>query len=185
MPRIACLDTDALPESLRSLGNGRVINLYRTLAHASHSVEQVARFGAALFADSGLGPVERELLILTYGTRFEAEYEWAQHVPISRAVGVTDDQRAALRREEYDADVFTPAQRALLRFAAAVADGPTVADDVYAAAAEHYDDQQLVETLVLAGFYFMVARVCTVLDVEIDAPEGDEVLRQALKLQTT
>ncbi len=181
MARVPYLTADDMPESMRSLSAGRVINVYRALANSPRTVEEVARLGAALFAKGALDPVDRELLILAYGLRYRAEYEWAQHVPISQAVGVTDDQRAALRRGEYDAAVFTPAQRALLRFAVAVADGPVVDDAVHAAVAEHYDAERIVEALVLAGFYFLLGRVCTVLEVDIDAGEGDEVLRQALE----
>ncbi|ALO99012.1 hypothetical protein SHL15_8042 [Streptomyces hygroscopicus subsp. limoneus] len=177
MSRVPCLGTEALPESLRSLAQGRMINLYRVLAHAPQSVEQIARLNAALFTEGGLTAVDRELLILTYATGFQSEYEWAQHVPISRAVGVTDEQRAALHRGDHGAEALSPAQRALVAFAAAVAAGPTVDDACYAELRKHYDDEQVVEALVLAGFYFLVARMCTVLDLEIDAPEGDEVLR--------
>ena len=70
-----------------------------------------------------------------------------------------------------------------MAFASAVADGPLVDDIRYARLREHYDEEQVVETLILAGFYFLVARVCTVLDVEIDAPEGDEVLRMAQEMR--
>ncbi|MGW0535308.1 carboxymuconolactone decarboxylase family protein [Streptomyces sp. NPDC003032] len=179
MSRIPCLDAEAMPEALRSLSQGRIINVYRILGHAPRSVTQIARLGAALFADGSLSAIDRELLILTYATGFEAEYEWAQHVPISGAVGVTDAQRTALRRKQYDADVFTPAQRALLDFAAAAAASPLVDEARHAAVAAHYTEEQIVETLVLAGFYYMLARVCTVLDVEIDAPETDELVRMA------
>lgn len=183
MSRVPCLSDEALPETLRSLSQGRVINLYRVLAHAPQ-VEQIAAFGASLFAGSStIDPVDRELLILTFGVRYQSEYEWTQHIPISRSLGVTDEQRAALRREDYGAAVFTPAQRALLRFAVAAIDGPTVDDAVYADVAAHYSDEQIVEILVLAGFYFLVARVTTVLDVEIDAPDGDEVLQMAKAFQ--
>ncbi|WP_369217985.1 carboxymuconolactone decarboxylase family protein [Streptomyces flavofungini] len=179
MSRIPCLDDEAMPESLRSLSQGRVINVYRILGHAPRSVGQIARLGAALFAEGSLTPADRELLILTYGTVFEAEYEWEQHIPISRAVGITDAQRDALRGKRYDADVFTPAQRALLAFAAASAAAPLVDEALFKAVSAHYTEEQLVETLVLAGFYFLLGRVCTVLDVEIDAPEGDELVRMA------
>ncbi|MFH8561794.1 carboxymuconolactone decarboxylase family protein [Streptomyces sp. NPDC017988] len=179
MSRIPCLDTEALPEALRSLSQGRIINVYRMLGHAPRSVTQIARLGASLFADASLGATDRELLILTYATVFEAEYEWAQHVPISRAVGVTDAQREAVRHRRYDAEVFTPAQQALLGFAAAAAASPLVDDARHAAVAAHYTEEQIVETLVLAGFYYLLARVCTVLDVEIDAPETDELVRMA------
>ncbi|QUI29955.1 carboxymuconolactone decarboxylase family protein [Streptomyces alfalfae] len=184
MSRIPCLDDASMPESLRSLSQGRIINVYRILGNAPRSVTQIARLGAALFAEGSLSAIDRELLILTYGTVFEAEYEWEQHVPISRAVGVTDAQRAAVRGKRYDADVFTPAQRALLGFAAAAAASPLVDEDRFAAVAAHYTEEQLVETLVLAGFYYLLARVCTVLDVEIDAPETDELVRMAQSMHS-
>ncbi|MEX2982696.1 carboxymuconolactone decarboxylase family protein [Streptomyces sp. C36] len=184
MPRMPYKDADALPESMRALSQGRIINVYRMLLHSQQTVEQIARLGSALFATgASLSAVDRELLILNFGLHYEAEYEWAQHVSISAAVGVTDEQRVALRQGDTDADVFTPAQRALLRFSGAVADGPTVKDDVHAAVREHYSEEQVVETLVLAGFYFLLGRVCTVLDVDIDASDGYEVVRQALRLQ--
>ncbi|GHG48002.1 carboxymuconolactone decarboxylase family protein [Streptomyces griseocarneus] len=183
MPRMPYKDADALPESMRSLAQGKIINVYRMLLHSQQTVEQVARLGSSLFAGASLDAVDRELLILNFGLHYEAEYEWAQHVSISAAVGVTDAQRVALRRGETDANVFTPAQRALLAFAGAVADGPTVKDEVFAAVREHYSEEQVVETLVLAGFYFLLGRVCTVLDVDIDASDGDEVVKQALRLQ--
>ncbi|MFF5569114.1 carboxymuconolactone decarboxylase family protein [Streptomyces sp. NPDC012623] len=179
MPRIPCLGPEALPESLRSLDEGRIINLFKVLAHAPNAVEPIARVAAALLAAGGLSPADRELVILTCAMRYESEYEWAQHVPLSRAAGVTDEQRAALRRGDHDAAVLSPAQRGLVRFAAAAADHPQVSDSVYAGASRHYDDEQLVETLIVVGFYFLVARVCTVLDVEIDAPDGEDVLRMA------
>jgi alkylhydroperoxidase family enzyme len=186
MARVPYLAPDDLPESLRSLGGGQIINLWRVLGHSRQTVEPMARFGAALFGTAAvLDAVDRELLILVCAHANETEYSWAQHVPISKSLGVTDDQRAALRRGDLDAADFTAAQRALLRFAAAVTRGPRVDDAVYAAAAEYYDDEQLVESLALVGFYYLVARVSTVLDLDIDAPEGDEVLQQALAMQET
>ncbi|MFC9429551.1 carboxymuconolactone decarboxylase family protein [Streptomyces sp. NPDC056987] len=178
-PRIPCLGPEALPESLRALDEGRIINLFKVLAHAPNAVEPIARVAAALLASGGLDPVDRELVILTCATRYESAYEWAQHIPLSRAAGVTDTQRAAVRDGDHDASVFSPAQRGLLAFAAAAADRPEVSDAVYAGASRHYDDEQLVETLILVGFYFLVARVSTVVGLEIDAPEGEDVLRMA------
>ncbi|MEU9670788.1 carboxymuconolactone decarboxylase family protein [Streptomyces bobili] len=184
MVRVPYLKPDALPEALRSLGGDRILNLWLVLGHSRQTVEPMARLGAAFFgAGSALDAIDRELVILTCARCYGTEYEWAQHTVISTSVGVTDDQRAALSRDDLDATHFTEAQRALLRFVEATTRGPQVDDAVHTAAAEHYNNEQLVETLVLAGFYYLVARVCTVLDLDIDAPEGDEVLQQALALQ--
>lgn len=179
MVRMPYKTADDLPASMAALSQGPVINIYGVLLHSPHTVEHIARLGASLFSGASLDPVDRELLILAYSLRFQAPYEWAQHVPVSAAVGVSDEQRAALR--DGDLGVFAPAQQALLRFASTAADHPTVDDEVYGAVREHYSDEQVIETLVLAGFYYLLGRVSTVIDIDVD-PAGEEAVQQALRL---
>jgi alkylhydroperoxidase family enzyme len=100
----------------------------------------------------------------------------------SRAVGVTDTQRAALAAKQWDSPEFNEAQRALIAFTAAIADAPTVAGDIFDAAQKHYTDQQIVELIIQTGYYFLLARVSTVLDVPLDPPSDDRVLRAGVAL---
>jgi hypothetical protein len=41
----------------------------------------------------------------------------------------------------------------------------------------HYSDRQLVETVALTGNYFLIGRLTTVLNVPLDPPADDVVLR--------
>ena len=60
---------------------------------------------------------------------------------------------------------------------AAVAAASTVPDDVFDAVQLYYTDQQVVETVILTGYYFLIARVSSVLEVPQDPRPGDAVLR--------
>ncbi|MDG5805079.1 hypothetical protein P9869_20880 [Streptomyces ossamyceticus] len=51
-----------------------------------------------------------------------------------------------------------------------------MSDEVFEAARGHYTDQQLVETVIMVGFYFLIARVTTIFQLEIDPPSDSSVL---------
>src|SRR5215468_6505938 len=69
-----------------------------------------------------------EKVILLGASTDLSEYEWVQHVALSKAAGVSDEQRAALRRCDVDAPCVSPSEQAPLRLAAAVQAGPKVAE---------------------------------------------------------
>ena len=49
-------------------------------------------------------------------------------------------------------------------------------NEIFEAARGHYTDQQLVETVIMVGFYFLIARMSTVFQLEIDPPDDSSVL---------
>ena len=175
MPRIQPIDPAAAPEKVReALDNLPPLNIFRTLAHAETAFRPFLRFGGAVLGRMDLDPVVRELVILQVAKTAEAEYEWIQHVAIGKAVGVTDEQIAAL--ESGDLDAFGPGERAAVEFADAVVRGPRVGDELYNRVRGHFDDRQIVELLLAIGDYLMLARVMTVLEVELDEPAGDALV---------
>lgn len=167
----------APPALRRAAEGGDLINVLRMLVHTPDIGLQVARLGSAMFASSALTDADRELATLACGACFQAPYEASQHEPISRAVGVSDEQRAAVAGRHWEASCLTEAQQALLTFVGAVADAPAVPDAAFSAVQQHYDDRQVVEVIVLTGYYFLIGRLTTVLNVPLDPRAGDAVLR--------
>ena len=180
----AALD-DSPPYLREAAERGALINVFRMLMYSPSIGVEVARLSAAIFASSALTDVDRELAILACGACYRAPYEASQHEPISRAVGVSDQHRAAAAAKRWDAGCFTPAQQALLAFVAAVAAAPAVPDAVFSAVQQHYSDRQIVETIALAGNYFLIGRLTTVLNVPLDPPADDRVLRAGRALHNT
>jgi 4-carboxymuconolactone decarboxylase len=183
MPRITVPDVadEDLPEELRDNADA-LINVFRIILRSPRIATLVAELGSAQFGSGSLPGPDRELAILTSGSCFGSAYEASQHEQISDAVGVTSAQRAAIAVHQWDSPDLTSSQQALVAFVAAVAEGPTVPDDIFDAVQLHYTDQQVVEIVVLTGYYFLIARVTTVLEVPQDPQEGDAVLRAGVSV---
>jgi hypothetical protein len=99
----------------------------------------------------------------------------------ARAAGATDEQLAALDRGELTAPCFDEADQALLAFAVAVVDGPSVPDPIFEAARRHVDDRQLVEIVGLVGYYGMTARICTV----FGSRQPQQVVRSSIRVSSS
>ena len=195
MPRIQPIDPAAVPEDVReALENLPPLNIFRTLAHAETAFRPFLRFGGAVLGRMQLDPIVRELAILTVAHEAEAEYEWIQHVAIAKAVGATDAQIDAIAdRADGDAadpaaaaaagdpadraSALDPAQAAAIELARAVVHSPRVTDDLFERVRAQFSDREIVELLLAVGDYLMLARVMTVLEIEIDEAVGDAVLR--------
>jgi 4-carboxymuconolactone decarboxylase len=189
MARVPYPDPAALPERNQQVLAGLPpLNVFRMLAHAETAFRPYLRFGGALLADLQLGPVPRELAILQTARVFEADYEWIQHVAIGRAVGVTDEQIAALRAHdgeaggsggEIDDAAFDESERALLRFVTDAIRTPRPSDEGFAALQAHFSTREIVELLLVCGAYAMLARMMTALDLDLDEALGGDVLESA------
>jgi AhpD family alkylhydroperoxidase len=107
----------------------------------------------------------RELVVLAVANTTGADYELQQHEPAASRSGVTDDEIAALRTGDWP--VFEGADRAAVELAAAV-EQCRVDDDIWAAAAAHYSDVELVDMVMLAGFYGLASRFVLALDVDLE-----------------
>jgi alkylhydroperoxidase family enzyme len=176
MARIQPLDPADAAEDVRgALDRLPPLNIFRTLAHAQSAFRPFLRFGGAVLGQMELDPEVRELAILQVAKDAEAEYEWVQHVAIAKAVGVTDREIEALERGDLDA--FEEPARAAIELAAAVVRGPRVGDELFGRLREHFDDRQIVELLMAIGEYLMLARVMTVLEIDLDEAAGEGVLR--------
>jgi alkylhydroperoxidase family enzyme len=211
MARIEPIAPAQAPDDVReALDRLPPLNIFRTLAHAETAFRPFLRFGAAVLGKMALDPVVRELAILTVAKEAEAEYEWIQHVAIGKAVGVSDQQIAALAEADscapegaderirraaeasrdgssageasgvgeasQDAYPFNAAQQAAIELAAAVVRGPHISDDLYDCVRAQFSDRELVELLIAIGDYLMLARIMTVLEIDLDEAGGDAVL---------
>jgi 4-carboxymuconolactone decarboxylase len=170
MARIPYVDPDGASEPVReALDCLPPLNIFRMLANAETVFRPFLRFGDALLADLELNGLLRELAILRVSRLTpHAEYEWVQHAPIARAVGASDDQLAALERDDIDAACFDDVQRAMLRFVSEVVRDARASDETFDALAAHLPPRQIVELLLVIGQYMMLARVMATLELELD-----------------
>jgi alkylhydroperoxidase family enzyme len=180
MARLPYPDPDEQTEKVReALDRLPPLNIFRMLSHAETAFRPYLRFGGALLADLQLDPLVRELAILRTAQVIGAEYEWIQHVPIARAVGMTDGQLLALELEDDDSAAFDERQSAVLRFTAAAIRQPRPAEELLEEVRSRLADREIVELLLVVGSYTMLGRLMTVLDLDLDGPLGTDVADSA------
>lgn len=169
-PRIPPLPADERDDKAIELlaGTGER-NIFTTLVRHPRLFRHWSRFGGALLTGD-LPARERELLILRVGHRCDAPYELAQHEPIARAAGLTDEEIARVA-DGPDAPGWSPLDAALLQAADELHDTSRIGDATWAALAEHLDEHQLIEVCMVVGQYHLVSFTLNSLGVEI---EGDE-----------
>lgn len=178
MARLPYVDPVNAPEHVRdALGRVPELNIFRMMANADSAFRPWLRWGAALLGELQLDPLMRELAILRVARLTpHAEYEWVQHVPIAQAVGATDEQVAAIDRDEPEAQCFSEAERRVLRFTTEVVRDARAADGTLDALTEELSSREIVELLMVIGNYMMLARVMATTRMELDSPVGIDAL---------
>lgn len=173
MARVAILEKDAVSLELRELfqnmeTNGQtVLNLFKVMANSPEVGRAFLRLGNRILFKSRLNPRLRELAILRVGDLAKANYEFTQHVPIARRVGVTAAQIEALPLWK-GSTLFNDQERAVLQYTDEMAEKIRVSDDTFAKVKAFLSDQEIVELTTTIGYYGMVSRILETLQVELE-----------------
>ncbi|WP_407158709.1 carboxymuconolactone decarboxylase family protein [Bradyrhizobium sp. STM 3557] len=130
--------------------------LFRVMAGHARAWE---KFTAGSLLDRGPLPLRaREIVIDRTCALNACEYEWGVHVSVFA-------QGARLGAEEVratviggaDAPCWSAAERALIAAVDALHHRSTLSDAEFAAVKAHYDDDQILEIILLCGFYRTVS----------------------------
>jgi 4-carboxymuconolactone decarboxylase len=172
MTRLPYADPERLPEAAReALDAMPALGVFRMMANAETAFRPWLRWGGVLLSDLELDPVLRELAILRVARLTpHADYEWVQHAPIARSVGASEQQVAALERDDIEAGCFSDAQRTMLRFTTEVVRDARASDATFGAAKELLSARELIELMMVIGQYMMLARVMATTDLDLDEP---------------
>jgi alkylhydroperoxidase family enzyme len=155
-PRIPPLPEPEWDEDVRSLLDGRAINIFTTLVRHRGLYRRWMPFAGKLLMAGKLDSRERELLILRTACNCRAEYEWGQHVHLGRAAGLGDEEIRRVR-EGPAASGWSPEDAALLRAADELHERAEIGDETWAALSERYGEPELIEICMLVGNYHLVA----------------------------
>jgi 4-carboxymuconolactone decarboxylase len=155
-PRIQPLPESEWDDDVRTLLDGRAINIFTTLVRHRGLYRHWLPFAGKLLMSGKLGARERELLILRTAVNCSAEYEWGQHVLIARQVGIHDDEIRRVREGPGD-EGWSEQDATLLRAADELHAHAAIGDSTWAALSDRYDERELIELCMLVGHYHMAA----------------------------
>jgi alkylhydroperoxidase family enzyme len=167
MSRIAPLEAPFAPDAADLLtqmmpDGAQPIALFRTFARNLPMTAAMLPWGTyALGRQSSLTRRQREVVILRTCARCGCDYEWGVHVAyFAERAGLTTAQVTSLAAGTA-ADACWPDERdrLLVETVDALHDAADVADELWARLSASFEEPQLLDVLLLAGWYHAISFV--------------------------
>jgi alkylhydroperoxidase family enzyme len=171
MSRIPALDPPYAPEIQeqfdRIMRGAPPLMLFRVMAGHARAWD---KFRAGSLLDRGpLSLREREIVIDRTCALNKCEYEWGVHVATFAAPAhLTADEVRATVLDGAEAPCWSAAERAMLAAVDALHHRATLTDAEYKALSAHYDDDKILEIILLCGFYRTVSYLANALALPLE-----------------
>jgi 4-carboxymuconolactone decarboxylase len=134
--------------------------LFRTLAVHGDLAARMRPLGAGILGHGLVEPRDREIVLLRTCARTDAEYEWGVHaLAFGAAVGLSEAQIAATAAGDAADPAWSERDALLIRLADELHETCTVSAQLWRGLADLFSPPQLIELLVIAGWYRLVAYV--------------------------
>jgi AhpD family alkylhydroperoxidase len=144
-------------------------NLFTTLGRHRRLFRGWLRFAGRLMPGGRLPRRDTELVILRVAHLRSCDYEWVHHERLGRRAGLSEDQIARVAVGP-DADGWSPHERTLLRAVEELHSGGDISDETWQLLAAEFDERELIELVMLAGHYEMLATFIGTFRIAPDAP---------------
>jgi len=168
MARMPYADPAQLTDLARETLGPSPVNVARMMAGASPAVFRAfTDYGGAFFRSSALSPRLREIAILRVGHLSASEYEVFQHEAMARHLDMTDADLAAIALGANPARLGADAV-AVIAFVDDLVRNVGASDATLAAVGVHLEQRQILDLILLTGYYMMVCRFLETTGVEID-----------------
>jgi alkylhydroperoxidase family enzyme len=155
------------PEQAELLGAWSHLVFSRVLARRPDMYRIFVPFIEKVIADTKLPPRERQIVVLRTLALADETYELHHHRVISRNAGMSEEEIAAAASGEglvgFDRTLADAAEQLLRR--------QTIDDATWAALAERYSEEQLMEVVFLAGCYATMAMLTKSFGMPLESDE--------------
>jgi alkylhydroperoxidase family enzyme len=150
----------------RAMG-GAIINLQLTTGHAPKFSRAAAAMAFTIRFDAVTPRRLLELVIMRTAEIVGSDYEINQHRPLMKLCGYSDAQIAAVAAWR-TSPLFDDKQRVLLAYVEQMAHGGDVDDATFAALAQHFAPQEIVEITYTVGSYYANGLLTKALRIETE-----------------
>nr|WP_296773450.1 hypothetical protein [Rhodococcus sp. (in: high G+C Gram-positive bacteria)] len=153
-----------------SVANGvpgiRPDNAFWTLGRHERLFKGYCAFAVRLF--NGMVPLrDREILILRTAIVCQSDYEWGQHRVTAEHLEVMTSEEIA-RTVEPEWDGWTRHERSLMDAVDELHADSRLKDATWESLSATYDDAQMVELLMVIGFYHMLAYTVNTVEIAME-----------------
>lgn len=147
------------PEPIRGFIEFLPLKLFRTFAHNVAMTEALQGWGGYLLdrRANSLPSRVRELVISRVCGRCGCEYEWGVHaMSYGSKVGISDEQMASAAVGSPNDDCWSDDDRLVLSLVDQLHDTSHVDDDLFQALSTSFEVDQIIEMMMLAGWYHAI-----------------------------
>jgi alkylhydroperoxidase family enzyme len=142
--------------------------LFRTLANDGRLFSRF--MGAGLLDKGHLSLRERELAIDRTCAQTGCAYEWGVHITFFKdQVSLSDEEVEALATKTPETGRWNNRERLIVKMMDTLHATSRIEDDFWAELREEFEELQLMELIMLAGFYHTVSYLCNGLDLPLEA----------------
>lgn len=132
------------------------LNIFRTVAHNPRILHRMVIGG--LLDKGSISVQERELVILRSCARCRAEYEWGVHVAaFADQANISPEQVRDTINQDVNRKLWTDKQLYLIELVDQLHETQTCSDDLWGKLCEHFQHDQLIELIMVAGLYHAVS----------------------------
>jgi alkylhydroperoxidase family enzyme len=176
-PRIAPFEPpydDELAEQLQKWmppgSSFEPLKLFRTLAHNRELFSRMRPLGSGILGrTSTITPQEREIVIDRTCARCNCEYEWGVHVTaFGNLLAIPPEKLEGTVTAHADDARWTARESLLIRLVDELCDTSTISDETWDKLTKHYSDVQLIELVIIVGWYHVIAFVNNALKIELE-----------------
>jgi alkylhydroperoxidase family enzyme len=155
-------------ERRKQRGGAGGVNALALMLRNPAACRAFMEFNRHLLYESSLDERVRELVVLRISWRLGSAYEWAQHVPVAKQCGFTDEEIERIR-EGAVADGWSDLDAALLRATDELLDSGDITDDTWASLAATYGAAALLDLIFTVGGYATLGMVFNAARLPLDA----------------
>ena len=148
---------------------GSVRGPFGVWLHSPGLADPAQQVGAFLRYGSKMPGNLRELIIITVGRHWGAQYEWYAHAAIAIEEGVSPEAVERLRNRKLP-EPLTDDERLVHGLAAEILTSGRLSEKSYAAGSERLGNELMVELVGLCGYYTLISFTLNVFDVPV--PDG-------------
>lgn len=145
--------------------DGTPLNIFGVLGRHPKLLKRFNLMGGFILNKGLLPAREREIVILRVGWNAQAKYEFGQHTVIGERVGLTSAEVSAIAGGERD---WSGDDAALIALADDLHADDCVSDATWTALSARWSDEEMVELLIVAGFYRLVSGFLNSAGVQLD-----------------
>jgi 4-carboxymuconolactone decarboxylase len=160
-----------LSKMMPSASSSEPLKLFRTLARNPELAGRMRPLGGGFLGRaSSIDPRDREIVIDRVCARCGCEYEWGVHAAaFGAALGIAEETLHATALASPDDPVWSARERLLVRLVDQVHDTGDLSDDLWSEVSAQWSPPQILEILMLAGFYHAISFVANAARVPLES----------------